>query len=47
MAKEAVVESILRSTPEVVGEVLPGLLKRKPPVRTVLLGNGMIVLLRS
>jgi transposase len=29
MAKEAVVESILRSTPEVVGEVLPGLSKRR------------------
>jgi transposase len=28
-AKEAIVERILRSTPEVVGEVLPGLSKRR------------------
>ncbi len=29
MAKEAKVESMLRSTPEVVGEVLPGVSKRR------------------
>jgi transposase len=29
VAKDAIVESILRSTPEVVGEVLPGLSKRR------------------